>query len=83
MDHPLERLSAYLDGELKPDDKVDVERHLRGCTVCQEALDGYQTVDRHFGDLLEGIRLPAAGTMHVRRTNPPASSPKQRWSQLS
>ncbi len=37
--HPLEELSAYLDGELEPAVRAQVEAHLAGCARCAAALD--------------------------------------------
>jgi anti-sigma factor RsiW len=36
--HPREQLSAYLDGELPPEQAASVERHLHGCTECSREL---------------------------------------------
>lgn len=36
--HPLERISAYADGELDAEDARGVEAHLRGCTECTREL---------------------------------------------
>ena len=37
-EHPTERLSAYLDGDLAAPDRVAVERHLAGCRECSAVL---------------------------------------------
>ena len=34
-----EQLSAYLDDELTPAEKSDMEKHLRSCPECGKALD--------------------------------------------
>jgi anti-sigma factor RsiW len=36
--HAREQLSAYLDGELAPDDARRLERHLHDCTECSREL---------------------------------------------
>ena len=36
--HDRERLSAYLDGELDPRERADVEAHLAACDACSELL---------------------------------------------
>lgn len=38
-EHPGDRLSAYLDGELEPDAATSVGDHVASCTSCQEELD--------------------------------------------
>lgn len=46
MDHKTcrENLSAYLDGELPPREKVLLETHLSGCTDCAAVLAGLRSV---------------------------------------
>lgn len=38
-EHPGDRLSAYLDGELEADSTASVRAHLASCQVCREELD--------------------------------------------
>lgn len=42
MSHPGDRLSAYLDGELSPEEGGRVREHLRGCQACREELAAVQ-----------------------------------------
>lgn len=37
-EHPTERLSAYIDGELTADQRTSVEQHLETCADCQGVL---------------------------------------------
>lgn len=37
-EHPSELISAYADGELTPEDRRQVENHLRLCTECTREL---------------------------------------------
>jgi len=37
-EHPTERLSAYIDGELTADERTSVEQHLETCADCQGVL---------------------------------------------
>lgn len=39
MNHPHEMLSAYLDGELVPAERVGVTTHLADCADCRAELD--------------------------------------------
>ncbi len=46
-DRWTDRLSEYLDGELKPSERQEVESHLAGCAECAGVLEGLrQVVDR-------------------------------------
>jgi hypothetical protein len=51
MDTYTDRLSEYLDGELTPAARADVEAHLRGCPACREVLAELQAVIRRAGSL--------------------------------
>jgi anti-sigma factor (TIGR02949 family) len=42
--HPTDKLSAYLDGELPPDDATAVAQHLQDCPDCQAELDALHRV---------------------------------------
>jgi hypothetical protein len=44
-DHVLDRLSLYLDGELAPAARTEVEGHLRGCSACALHLEELAAVD--------------------------------------
>lgn len=35
-------LRRYLDGSLRPTEKLRVDEHLRGCLICSEALEGFK-----------------------------------------
>jgi hypothetical protein len=43
--HPIAMLSAYLDGELGPQDRAGVEQHLRQCGSCGQHLEELAAVD--------------------------------------
>lgn len=46
-DHiPDEQLSAYFDGELSPEEKALVERHVAACTDCRKRLAALETMRR-------------------------------------
>jgi len=42
--HWTDRLSEYLDGELSPDERVAVERHLANCAECRDTLEQLRAV---------------------------------------
>ncbi|MGH7542920.1 MAG: anti-sigma factor family protein [Gemmatimonadota bacterium] len=56
-EHPTERLSAYLDGDLDGPDREAVERHLAGCRECSALLEDLGRVTRAAGALED--RAPA------------------------
>ncbi len=45
MSHPLDRLSAFLDGELPPDERASVAAHLAACPGCTARLAELVAVD--------------------------------------
>jgi anti-sigma factor RsiW len=50
--HRIDRqLSAYLDGELTPDEMVEVDRHLTTCPDCRSELDALTANRRLLGRL--------------------------------
>lgn len=53
-----QQLSAYLDGELAPDEMAEVRRHLTDCPDCQEELEGLRVVKT----TLAGLKQPALPT---------------------
>lgn len=54
-----EKLSAYLDGQLRPVEAERVEAHLAACPVCQRDLEGMQQV--------------VSSLHHLERMKPPSS----------
>jgi hypothetical protein len=44
MDQWTDRLSEYLDGELSPGERTQMEAHLRACPVCTTVLDELRAV---------------------------------------
>ena len=54
MNHPGDLLSAYLDGELAPDESAHLEAHLAGCGACRgelEATAGTRSLLRRLPEL--------------------------------
>jgi Putative zinc-finger len=74
--HPHERLSAFLDNELSPQERAQIEQHLRTCAECAQELSELALVDRLGRELdvdvpegyLEG--LPARLRPRLRAARP-------------
>ena len=64
-----ERLSAYLDGELAPDDAAALERHLATCPECRDDLAGLREVRA----LLRALPSPALPRSFAL---PPSTAPQ-------
>jgi anti-sigma factor RsiW len=50
-DHPGERLSAYLDGELAGEELREIEAHVVACAECRAALDDLKRLTRRAASL--------------------------------
>jgi predicted anti-sigma-YlaC factor YlaD len=57
-------LREYLDGTLRMSVKLEVEKHLKHCRICSEALDGYI---RHYKRILLGSDLEFLSNKARRR----------------
>lgn len=55
MSCPSERVTAYVDGALSPEDRAVVEEHLPTCAVCREQVEA----ERRIRQLLRGLPEPA------------------------
>jgi anti-sigma factor (TIGR02949 family) len=63
----LDRLSAYIDGELSVDECARIEAHLRGCEVCERFGGEFQATVRALREhLLRPARLPDSVRERVR-----------------
>ena len=72
----LDRLSAYVDGELSAEERATVEAHLRGCEVCERFGGEFKATVRALREhLLRPAKLPVAvrdrlrAALHDRRTD--------------
>lgn len=45
LDHPVELLSASIDGEIKPAEEAVLEAHLEGCAECRGLLEDFRKID--------------------------------------
>jgi len=77
QDSWTDRLSSYLDDDLAPGERLELERHLLDCRTCRTTLEELRAVvtaahslehDGPARDLWPGIatRLPIPSTRHVR-----------------
>ncbi len=71
-----ERLSAYLDGELTPQERGIVERHLATCQDCHWNLDTLRQTVRWVQEL-PSVPVPRVFTIPVSAQ--PARAPRRRW----
>ncbi len=67
-----ERFSAYLEGDLEPDEVLIVEGHLEECSECRETLDSFRSI-LDIGDAFTSLEPPAHLKSEV------ADSPCRRW----
>src|SRR5690348_258115 len=75
------QLSAALDGELSPEERAEVDRHLHDCAECRGVLNDLQALDldlrRSTVSLRESaLRVAAAGAAHPRLN---VSTLNRRW----
>jgi len=61
MEHEAlrENLSAFLDGELAPDSRSEVEAHLGACEACRRELESLKKASARFREAGK-VRAPAA-----------------------
>ncbi len=71
-----ERLSAFLDGELSPQERSAVERHVATCQDCQWNLETLRQTVQWMREL-PTVAVPRAFT--VRVPTQPARAPRRRW----
>ncbi|HEU5441062.1 MAG TPA: zf-HC2 domain-containing protein [Ktedonobacterales bacterium] len=79
-DAQRERLSAYLDGELTPDEAAALERHLADCHACQTELASLREVRALLGALPppalpRSFALPETGAPPARTALPDRVTP--------
>jgi anti-sigma factor RsiW len=61
-EHILDRLDAYLDGELEPAAREGVRAHIAACAGCRAE----ETLRRRLADLLAAVPAPAAPSLAER-----------------
>lgn len=64
--HPTELLAEYVDGELAPDQRADVERHVGGCPACSDEVVQARLARASLSSLPELPAPPGLG-LAVRR----------------
>lgn len=61
----LRELSDYLEGDLPPQLRLQIERHLKECDHCTAVYDGMRNVVRLLGDE-KAIELPEGFSRRLR-----------------
>ena len=74
---PLEELSAYLDGELSPEEERAIQRHLITCTSCQEKVKAFATLEEAVIRSAETALVPQTLHGYVSALSQP--SPRSFW----
>ena len=74
---PLEELSAYLDGELRPEEERTLQRHLTVCPSCQERVKALSVLEEVVTQSVE--TFPAPQTLHVYVSSLSRPSPWSFW----
>jgi anti-sigma factor RsiW len=73
--------------ELSPEERVDVDEHLKGCATCREYLDLLQEIDATLTAEVHRVRLNPQHVANVRRLKTAAApigpvSPMPEWLDL-
>src|SRR4030042_6774370 len=63
------RLSAFQDGELKPQEQERVSRHLKSCSACRERYAEMEKLWQALGDFKEIIPQPGFYGQLVKKIN--------------
>ena len=66
-----ERLSAFQDGELKPQEQERVSNHLESCPACREQYAEMEKVWQALGDFKEILPEPAFYGQLIKKINEP------------
>lgn len=74
---PLEELSAYLDGELSPEEERAIQRHLTTCTSCQEKVQALAALEEAVTRSAETALVPQTLHEYVSALSQP--SPWSFW----
>jgi anti-sigma factor RsiW len=69
--HVQKRLSAFQDGELKPQEQERVSDHLESCPACRERYAEMEKVWRALGDFKEILPEPGFYGQLVKKINEP------------
>ncbi|MCD6566182.1 MAG: TonB family protein [Bacteroidales bacterium] len=64
-----ETIRLYNDGELAGEDLKKVDRHLEGCPLCKEAVEGYKLIPDHLeqGEAVQEIRKELFSLINKKR----------------
>lgn len=84
MTHDIftEKISLWLDDELDPAERAELQAHLSGCPTCQQAYQAMQRVDHLFRDASTMLVVPQPGfaqRFETRLARQRAYQPKRIW----
>lgn len=80
-EHPIEAISAFLDGALEPAEADGLERHLSGCGSCARLLEDLRTLEAAREDpppVPAGLHRRIARSLEPARAVPMAPPPPRR-----
>lgn len=88
MTHDIftEKISLWLDDELDPAERAELQAHLSGCPTCQQAYQAMQRVDHLFRDASTMRVIPQSGftqRFEARLARQRVYHPKRIWWGLS
>jgi anti-sigma factor RsiW len=77
----LREISSYIDDDVEPGLRADMEEHLRGCKHCTAVLDGIRNVIRLCaGDRVFELPVGFSRRLRSKLENITAGSRRKRWS---
>ena len=76
MTHPTELLPDYLSGDLSPQERRDLERHLETCETCRRELQGLERTLVTLIDQLPPMPVPSGSWQAIERR---IGSGQRRW----
>ncbi len=60
------KLSAFLDGEVSDEERIEISKHIKSCDHCQKELESLSHVSDSL-DLIEEIQVPPYFLVHLKQ----------------
>ncbi len=57
-EHIGELISAYVDGECTPEERIQVEQHLNQCHSCQQIMNDVMEIQRNTSHIYQRLNIP-------------------------